>query len=66
MITAILVSTVPVIYAQNIMTTSVTNYTSIAEPSIAGLNISTIVKAINAKIKLIYGENSYNTSKPRK
>jgi hypothetical protein len=35
-----------------------TNYTFIAEPSIAGLNITTIVKAINAKIKLISGENS--------
>jgi hypothetical protein len=35
-----------------------TNYTFIAEPSIAGLNITTIVKAINAKINLISGENS--------
>ena len=35
-------------------------------PSIAGLNATTIINAINAKIKLIYDEKSYNTTKPSK
>jgi hypothetical protein len=46
--------------------TPVTNYTSITMPSIAGLNATTIINAINAKIKLIYDEKSYNTTKPSK
>lgn len=54
MITAILVSTVRVTYAQNITTTPATNYTFITTPSIAGLNSTTILNAINAKIKLVY------------
>ena len=66
MITTILVSTVPITYAQNIITKPVTNYTSITMPSIAGLNATTIINAINTKIKLIYDEKSYNTTKPSK
>jgi hypothetical protein len=65
-ITTILVSTVHITYAQNITPKPVTNYTSITMPSIAGLNATTIINAINAKIKLIYDEKSYNTTKPSK
>jgi hypothetical protein len=61
-----LVSTVHITYAQNITPKPVTNYTSITMPSIAGLNATTIINAINAKIKLIYDEKSYNTTKPSK
>ena len=64
MITTILVSTVPITYEQNITTKPVTNYTSIIMPSIAGLNASTIINAINAKIKLIYDEKSYTQRNP--
>jgi hypothetical protein len=61
-----LVSTVHITYAQNITPKPVTNYTSITMPSIAGLNATTIINAIDAKIKLIYDEKSYNTTKPSK
>jgi hypothetical protein len=48
-------------YAQNTTTTPpriTTNSTSIKIPSIAGLNATTIINAINTKIKLIYdGDN---------
>ena len=64
LITAIIVSAVPVTYAQNKTTTPATNYTSITTPSIAGLNATTIINAINAKIKLIYDEKSHNATKP--
>ena len=63
LITAIIVSALPA-YAQNKTTTPATNYTSIMTPSIAGLNTTTIINAINAKIKLIYDEKSFNASKP--
>ena len=64
LITAITVCAVPVTYAHNKTTTPATNYTSITTPSIAGLNATTIINAINAKIKLIYDEKSNNATKP--
>jgi hypothetical protein len=50
MITTILVSTVPITYAQNITTKPVTNYTSITMPSIAEMNSTTIINAKMLKL----------------
>ena len=59
MITTPLVSTVHITYTQNITPKPVTNYTSITVPSIAELNSTTIINAINAKIKLIRDEIAF-------
>jgi hypothetical protein len=64
LITAIIVCAVPVTYAQNKTTTLATNYTSLTTPSIAGINATAIINAINAKLKLTYDEKSYNAMKP--
>jgi len=59
MITTILVSRSTCYLCVKYNYTPVTNYTSLTMPSIAELNSTTIINAINAKIKLIRDEIAF-------